>query len=50
LGYHQYDFNEAELMSGCAKLTQKYSYPESAIKKVARSSNSSVKKKIARKF
>jgi len=36
LGYSQFDFAEAELMTGCAKLTQKYEFPDSAVKKIAR--------------
>lgn len=50
LGYHQFDFNETELMNGCAKLTQKYDYPDSAVKKVPRNPNSGIKKKHTRKF
>lgn len=33
LGYYEFAFSEGELISGCSKLTQKYGYPEIAIKK-----------------
>ena len=36
LGYDQYDFLENELMSGCSKLTQKYGYPDCAVRRVVR--------------
>lgn len=47
LGYHQSDFAEDQLMTGCAKLTQKYGYPESAVKKGVRPA---LQKKPTRKF
>jgi hypothetical protein len=50
LGYFQHDFNEQELMNGCARLTQKYGYPESAVKKVVRISVPNQKPKNERKF
>lgn len=37
-------------MSGCAKLTQKYGYPDIAIKKVVRKQSANIKKKNTRKF
>jgi hypothetical protein len=37
-------------MTGCAKLTQKYGYPDFAIKKASRKQNANIKKKNTRKF
>ena len=32
MGYHEHQFDENELMRGCAKLTEQYGYPQSAVK------------------